>query len=53
MKSISKTSRIIVAVASLALIATYFLPVWRIDLTAPQYPEGLSMQIWLNKLSGR
>lgn len=40
-------------VASLSLIATYFLPLWRIDLWAPQYPEGLSMQIWLNKLSGQ
>lgn len=40
-------------VASLSLIATYFLPLWRIDLWAPQYPEGLSMQIWLDKLSGQ
>jgi copper chaperone NosL len=49
---ISITSRIIIAIASLALIATYFLPVWFIFLIAPQYPEGLTMNIWLNKLTG-
>jgi copper chaperone NosL len=49
---LSITSRIIVAVASLSLIATYFLPIWRIDLFAPQYPEGLMMNIWLNDIKG-
>jgi len=52
MKKMRGLSRIITAVASLVLIATYFLPVWAIYLIAPQYPEGLAMQIWLNKLSG-
>src|SRR6476659_4071496 len=46
-------SRIIIAIASLCLSATYFFPVWFIFLIAPQYPEGLTMQIWLNKLSGQ
>ncbi|MFZ9387942.1 MAG: nitrous oxide reductase accessory protein NosL [Chitinophagaceae bacterium] len=49
---LSVTSRILVAFASGALLAVYFLPAWRIDLFAPQYPEGLSMYIWINKLSG-
>ncbi|WP_226999062.1 nitrous oxide reductase accessory protein NosL [Flavisolibacter tropicus] len=49
----SITSRIIVAIAALSLIATYFLPFWFIHLIAPQYPEGLTMEIWLNKLSGQ
>lgn len=35
-----------------ALVATFFLPVWRIDLFAPQYPEGLKMFIHINGLSG-
>lgn len=48
----STPSRIIIAIASLALIATYFLPAWFIYLLAPQYPEGLTMQIWLNKITG-
>ncbi|MBK6814387.1 MAG: nitrous oxide reductase accessory protein NosL [Saprospiraceae bacterium] len=50
--TLSFTSRILVAFASGALIAIYFLPAWRIDLFAPQYPEGLTMYIWINKLSG-
>lgn len=49
---ISLTGRMLVAFASGALLAVYFLPAWRIDLFAPQYPEGLSMYIWINKLSG-
>jgi len=46
-------SRILVAFASGALIAVFFLPVWRIDLFAPQYPEGLTMYIWINNITGQ
>jgi copper chaperone NosL len=53
MKKMSLPSRITVAIASLSLIATYYLPVWFIFLIAPQYPEGLTMQIWLNKITGQ
>ena len=49
---LSTTSRILIAFASGALIAVFLLPAWRIDLFAPQYPEGLTMNIWINKLSG-
>ena len=49
---LSVPSRILVAFASGALIAVFFLPAWRIDLFAPQYPEGLTMNIWINGLSG-
>ncbi len=49
---LSFASRIFVAFASGALIAVFFLPAWRIDLFAPQYPEGLKMNIWINGLSG-
>src|SRR5690606_20421394 len=52
-KKMSNTSRILVALAAIAMIATYFLPTWSIYLIAPQYPEGLSMQIWLNKITGQ
>src|SRR6476661_4323376 len=49
----SLPSRIIIAIASLALTATFFLPLWFIFLIAPQYPEGLTMNIWLYKISGQ
>ena len=53
MKKLSNVSRIIIAIGSLALIIMFFVPAWSIYLVAPQYPEGLSMQIWLNKITGQ
>lgn len=53
MKKMSLPSRLIVAFASLALLPTLILPVWFIFLIAPQYPEGLTMQIWLTKITGQ
>lgn len=44
--------RIILAICGAALFAVLFLPIWRIDLAAPQYPEGLRMLIYANKLGG-
>src|SRR4051812_25710149 len=52
MKKLSVASRIFIALSSLAIVIVYFVPIWRIDLFAPQYPEGLVLKIWLNKLSG-
>jgi copper chaperone NosL len=49
---LSVSSRILVSFATGALIAVFFLPAWRIDLFAPQYPEGLTLKIWINGLSG-
>ena len=48
-----KGSRIILLCACLLMIASFKLPLWRIDLQAPQYPEGLMMNIWLDHLSGQ
>lgn len=52
MKKISNASRIAIGAGSLAMIASFMLPLWQIQLWAPQYPEGLNMKIWHNKLSG-
>lgn len=39
--------------AAVALLATGFvLPLWRVDLIAPQYPEGLGMLIRINGVDG-
>ncbi len=40
----------VLAAASLALL--FFFPMWKIYLDAPQYPEGLEMHIWINKIGG-
>ena len=37
---------------TLSLIGAWFLPLWQILMWAPQYPEGLSMRIWLEDISG-
>ena len=53
MNKLNIAARIVLALASLSLIATYVFPIWRIDLFAPQYPEGLTMKIWLNDIKGQ
>ncbi len=52
MKQLKFFTRIIVAVCGLAMIPSNFIPVWQIQLEAPQYPEGLKMEIWSHKLGG-
>ncbi len=45
-------SRGLLALSSLLLISLYFLPLWKIELWAPQYPEGLRMFIYINTIKG-
>lgn len=47
-----KTTRILTLIASALLGSAFLFPLWKISLWAPQYPEGLSMQIWISKLTG-
>ncbi len=49
---ITTLTRLLLFVCGLGLIAVLFTPIWRIDLQAPQYPEGLKMFIHANKLAG-
>jgi copper chaperone NosL len=49
---ISGPARTIAFVCSAALVMVLFLPLWRIELNAPQYPEGLVLKIWPGKLGG-
>lgn len=48
-----KSSRNIIGGASVLLIVLYFFPMWKIDLEAPQYPEGIGLHIWVNKITGQ
>jgi len=45
-------TRIVAATGALLLLLAIVLPVWRIELSAPQYPEGLVLQIYSHKLGG-
>ncbi len=38
--------------AAILLITSIFLPYWKMTLHAPQYPKGLSVQAYVNRLTG-
>lgn len=50
---ISNWSRILFLISTALLVLSLFYPIWRIELDAPQYPEGLMLQIYANKLGGQ
>ena len=49
---LSRNARILVALAALLLTPAAFLPVWKITLIAPQYPDGLSLVLYPHKVAG-
>ncbi len=52
MKTIHPYARLLVLTASLLMVIAFFVPFWKIEMWAPQYPEWLHMKIWLNKITG-
>ena len=48
----SAKARMITVVCGLALIVVLFVPLWQIELAAPQYPEGLVLKMYPDKLGG-
>src|SRR5678815_4990430 len=54
MKKIQLTglARAITFICGLALIMVLFVPLWQIQLNAPQYPEGLVLKMYPHKLGG-
>jgi copper chaperone NosL len=48
----TRTSRLLTALAALMLLGMYFLPLWRVALEAPQYPEGIGMYIEISDIRG-
>jgi copper chaperone NosL len=52
MKRLQPISRIAIALSAVLMVAAYFIPLWRILMWAPQYPEGLEMKIWINNITG-
>ncbi len=45
-------SRVLLLAAAVLLGSSIFVAIWRIELEAPQYPEGLNLLIYANKLGG-
>jgi copper chaperone NosL len=48
----TRTARVLTAIASVTLAALFIVPLWQIHLVAPQYPEGLGMQIGISDIRG-
>ena len=46
-------SKILIIIAALMVMLTFVFPLWYIDLEAPQYPEGIGLQIWINQIVGQ
>ena len=49
----NKRHRTWMGIAALLLILVYFFPIWSISMEAPQYPEGIGMNITVNDIQGK
>ena len=43
---------ILLGVAAVLLLVSMFLPYWKMTLHAPQYPSGLSVEVFVNRMTG-
>ncbi len=50
--NLSILTRTITFFCGLLLVVVLFVPLWRIELDAPQYPEGLLLKMYPNKIAG-
>ena len=49
---LDRLEKALTAAAALLLLTLFALPLWRIDLLAPQYPEGIGMLIRIDDVQG-
>ena len=49
---LTRVMKVVALICSLLMLVVLFVPIWQIQLTAPQYPEGLILKICANKLAG-
>ena len=47
-----KSSRILLVLSGVLLLFIVKVPIWQIELNAPQYPEGLALQIHADGIKG-
>jgi len=52
MKNLQPLSRLALVISAVLMISAFFVPLWRILMWAPQYPEGLEMKIWIDTITG-
>ena len=46
------SARAALAILTIPLMLSFTMPIWKISMVAPQYPDGLYMDIWSYKLEG-
>ena len=51
-RPMGRRPRVLVSLATVLLLAVYLFPLWSLTMFAPQYPDGLRMQIYSYKLEG-
>jgi hypothetical protein len=49
---ISMVSKALLLLVGLLFVSSLFVPMWQIELDAPQYPEGLVLKLYANKIGG-
>ena len=49
---ISGLSKTLLLITGLLFVGALFVPMWQIQLEAPQYPEGLVLRLHANKIGG-
>lgn len=51
-KNLSGIVRVMTGICAICLVVVLFVPLWQIELAAPQYPEGLVLKMHPHKLAG-
>ena len=49
----TRLAQVLMVLASLVLLLLFVKPMWSISLIAPQYPDGVHMYIYVNKIGGK
>lgn len=49
---LSAFSKVLLFLSGLLLVISIFFPIWKIELSAPQYPEGLVLKLFAFKIDG-
>ncbi|HZJ17469.1 MAG TPA: hypothetical protein VFD27_20620, partial [Chthoniobacteraceae bacterium] len=51
-KPLNFVSRVVLVLAALSVAVSVLFPLWRMHLIAPQYAEGLTLDIYAWKIQG-
>jgi copper chaperone NosL len=51
-KPLNLVSRLLLLLAAIAIAVSFFYPLWKMHLVAPQYSDGLDLYIWPYKIEG-